>query len=91
MLTDSANWVLFQPDIVIDAKLGCLWYVHLKLDCLSLLLTDRVRLVEFLLQRIDGKPVLIDLLKQMMTTQFNGGTMLPVLESVFDRINAVYE
>lgn len=25
--TDSPNWVVFQPNIIIDAKLGCLWCV----------------------------------------------------------------
>lgn len=90
-MPDSANWVLFQPDIVIDAKLGCLWYVGLKLDAMCLLMTNRVRLVEFLLQRSDGKPAIMEMLKQMLTTDYNGGAMLPVLATIFDRLNAVYE
>lgn len=76
---------------MIDAKLGCLWYVGLKLDAMCLVMTDRVRLVEFLLQRSAGKPVLMELLKQLMTTEYNDGTMLPQLEIIFDRLNAVYE
>ncbi|KAL3226363.1 hypothetical protein MRX96_004455 [Rhipicephalus microplus] len=28
----SPNWVVFQPNIVIDAKIGCLWYVTLRLE-----------------------------------------------------------
>lgn len=83
--------MLFQPDIVIDAKLGCLWYVDLKLDAMCKVMTDRVRLVEFLLQRSNGKPVLMEMLKQMMTTEYNGGTVLTQLETIFDRLNAVYE
>lgn len=87
---DSTNWVLFQPNIVIDAKLGCLWYVNLQLDALCSLITDRVLLVEFLLQRTNGKTVLLEVLREMMTSQFIG-TMLPVIDKVFDRLNVVYE
>ncbi|CAH2210693.1 jg22273 [Pararge aegeria aegeria] len=25
----SGNWVVFQPDYIIDARLGCLWQVRL--------------------------------------------------------------
>lgn len=78
---------------MIDAKLGCLWYVHLKLQTLCALITDRVRLVEFLLQRTDGKTVLIDLLKRWLTALAENGNVdiLTVLGSIFDRINEVYE
>nr|CAD7438832.1 unnamed protein product [Timema bartmani] len=29
-LLNSPNWVVFQPNIVIDAKIGCLWWVRLS-------------------------------------------------------------
>ncbi|XP_065092902.1 regulator of MON1-CCZ1 complex [Ochlerotatus camptorhynchus] len=86
----SQHWVLFQPNIVIDAKLGCLWSVLLKLNSLCTLITDRIRLVEFLLQRTDGKPVLLNVLKEMMSTNYSG-TMLPVIESVFNKLNSLYK
>ncbi|KAL1378589.1 hypothetical protein pipiens_015487 [Culex pipiens pipiens] len=86
----SQHWVLFQPNIVIDAKLGCLWYVLLKLSSLCALITDRLRLVEFLLQRSDGKPALLTVLKEMMSTNYSG-TMLPVIESVFNKLNSLYK
>lgn len=88
-LTDSPNWVLFQPNIVIDAKLGCLWYVKLRLDSLCNLITDRVKLVELLLNRTNAKLVLLSTLKELLTTQYNGN-LLPVIENVFDKLNAVY-
>lgn len=87
--TDSPNWVLFQPNIVIDAKLGCLWYVKLRLKSLCSLITDRVKLVELLLHRTNAKVILIDVVKEMLTTQYNGN-MLPIIENVFDRLNVVY-
>lgn len=85
--------MLFQPDIVIDAKLGCLWYVHLKLETMCSLISDRVCLVEFLLQRTDGKTVLIGLLKRWLSALAASGDadVLAVLAAIFDRINAVYE
>lgn len=86
---DSPNWVLFQPNIVIDAKLGCLWNVKLKLESLCHLITDRVRLVDFLLHRSNAKIVLLDVLKELLTTQYNN-TLLTVIENVFDKLNVVY-
>lgn len=86
---DSPNWVLFQPNIVIDAKLGCLWYVKLRLESLCNLITDRVKLVELLLNRTNAKLVLLGTVKEMLTTQYSG-TLLPVIENVFDKLNAVY-
>ncbi|XP_055846328.1 regulator of MON1-CCZ1 complex [Episyrphus balteatus] len=86
----STNWVLFQPNIVIDGKLGCMWYLYLKIEPLCSLITDRVRLVEFLLQRTCGKPILLKVLKQLVDEQYNG-TLLPILENIFYKINKVYE
>lgn len=89
LISDSPNWVLFQPNIVIDAKLGCLWFVKLRLDSLMNLITDRVRLVELLLHRTNAKNVLIDVLNEMLITQYNGN-LLTVIENVFDKLNVVY-
>ncbi|XP_055628660.1 regulator of MON1-CCZ1 complex, partial [Toxorhynchites rutilus septentrionalis] len=86
----SQHWVLFQPNIVIDAKLGCMWYVLLKLNSLCALITDRLRLVEFLLQRSEGKEVLLNVLRDMINTNYSG-TLLPVIESVFNKLNALYK
>lgn len=86
---DSPNWVLFQPNIVIDAKIGCLWYVQLRLESLCNLITDRVRLVELLLNRTNAKLVLLGVVKELLTSQYSGN-MLPVIENVFDKLNVVY-
>ncbi|XP_055604775.1 regulator of MON1-CCZ1 complex isoform X2 [Uranotaenia lowii] len=77
-------------DLLIDAKLGCLWYVQLKLTTLCTLITDRLRLVEFLLQRTEGKSVLLNVVKEMMTTNYSG-TMLPIIESIFNKLNSLYK
>ncbi|XP_065361103.1 regulator of MON1-CCZ1 complex [Calliphora vicina] len=85
----STNWVLFQPNIVIDAKLGCMWYLHLDIESLCTLISDRIRLTEFLLQRNSGKQALLKVLRQLVDDQYNG-SFLPVLETIFNKINKVY-
>lgn len=75
---------------MIDAKLGCLWNVNLKLESLCTLIADRVRLVEFLLQRSNAKTILINVLKEMLTTGYSA-TLLTIIEKVFDKLNVVYE
>ncbi|XP_075164805.1 regulator of MON1-CCZ1 complex protein bulli [Haematobia irritans] len=85
----STNWVLFQPNIVIDAKLGCMWYLNLDIETLCTLISDRIRLTEFLLQRINGKSALLKVLRQLVCEQYNG-SFLPVLETIFNKINTVY-
>ncbi|KAG5332966.1 RMC1 protein, partial [Acromyrmex heyeri] len=66
----SPNWVVFQPNIIIDVKLGCLWYVwyiELRLEALVTLITDKVLLVEFLMQRSNAKQILIQVLQSFIT------------------------
>lgn len=67
-----------------------MWYVLLKLNSLCALITDRLRLVEFLLQRSNGKAVLLNVLKDMISTNYSG-TLLPVIESVFNKLNTLYK
>lgn len=81
--------MLFQPNIVIDAKLGCMWYLHLDIESLCTLISDRIRLTEFLLQRNNGKQALLKVLRQLVDDQYNGA-FLPVLETIFNKINKVY-
>ncbi|KAH8304023.1 hypothetical protein KR018_005920 [Drosophila ironensis] len=85
----STHWVLFQPNIVIDAKLGCMWYLNLCIEPLCHLISDRIRLTEFLLQRSQGKQMLLKVLAQLVDDQYKG-TLLPVLETIFSRINKIY-
>ncbi|KYN19581.1 Uncharacterized protein C18orf8 like protein [Trachymyrmex cornetzi] len=83
----SPNWVVFQPNIIIDVKLGCLWYIELRLEALVTLITDKVLLVEFLMQRSNAKQILIQVLQSFIA-------QLPVslmeMPTVFDKLNIVY-
>lgn len=67
-----------------------MWYVNLNLNVLSDVMTDRLRLVEFLLQRSHAKPVLMSILTEMLTSQYSNA-LLPVIEKIFDKLNVVYK
>lgn len=59
-LSDSPTWVVFQPNIVIDAKLGCLWHINLCLLELCNSITDLSICTQVALKRTNGKKVLLD-------------------------------
>lgn len=88
--TDSKNWVIFQPNIVIDARLGSMWYVYLKLDSLCSLITNKDKLVEFILQRSNGRTTLLSVLVDLLKNGYSG-VLLPTIMNCFDRINGVYK
>ncbi|XP_053377581.1 regulator of MON1-CCZ1 complex-like isoform X2 [Mercenaria mercenaria] len=85
----SANWIVFQPDIVIDAKLGCLWHVERKLVPLVTMIPDKCRLIKFLLQRQNSKSVILDVCKQMLLP--GQQARLPVISRVVDMLNQGYK
>ncbi|XP_077291953.1 regulator of MON1-CCZ1 complex protein bulli [Arctopsyche grandis] len=81
----SGNWVVFQPDIVIDARLGCLWRVVLKPA--GLIDASRDYIVSILLRRREGRQTIYAILKNMVS---EGNKCLTGLMKVFDQINHVY-
>ncbi|CAG4963120.1 unnamed protein product [Colias eurytheme] len=85
----SGNWVVFQPDYIIDARLGCLWKVQLIHSGLAHNVPkDEIsKIVAVLLRRKNGKDAIYQILNQLVT---NAGTYLVELSKVFDEINAVY-
>jgi hypothetical protein len=86
----SVNWVVFQPNVIIDAKLGCLWFLQLKLDSIRNLMHDKIRLVEFFLQRSNGKKFLVQLLQSTILSPTSGVPDLSLLAGVFDKLNENY-
>lgn len=86
---DSVNWVVFPPNVIIDAKLGCLWFLQLKLGSIQNLMPDKIRLVEFLLQRTQGKRQLLQLLQHTVLSPRS--TDLDLVEGVFDKLNENYQ
>ncbi|KAK3612274.1 hypothetical protein CHS0354_010985 [Potamilus streckersoni] len=85
----SANWIVFQPDVIIDAKLGCLWYVELKLEVLVNMIPDKCKLIKFLLQRGNSKSVILSVCRHMLLPGQQAPLM--VISRVYDMLNKVYK
>uniref|UniRef100_A0A2C9KK17 Uncharacterized protein n=1 Tax=Biomphalaria glabrata TaxID=6526 RepID=A0A2C9KK17_BIOGL len=85
----SANWIVFQPDIVIDAKLGCLWTLQISLNPLVTMIPDKDRLIQFLLNRTDSKPVILNVCAQMLVPGKQAS--LQSLAKVYDMLNLTYK
>lgn len=85
----SPNWIVFQPNIIIDAKLGCLWQVRVKLESLVNMMDDKGYLIDFLSLREDSTEVLLSVCVQLLIpgSQANLG----VIAQVFDKLNNVYQ
>lgn len=62
-------------------------YIEIRLEALVKLITDKILLVEFLMQRSNAKQILIQVLQNFMT-------QLPVslmeMPTIFDKLNFVY-
>lgn len=82
----SPNWAVFQPNIVIDAKIGCLWYVTLALPPLLAHFEDKRQLVDFLLLRSNCKDVLLGVCRGLLER----GNELPLeqIADIFDKLAA---
>ena len=86
----SANWVIFQPDIVIDVKLGYLFILSLAINKVSI--CDKIKLVDFLMHRKKEKAQLVSVLVEMVSPDdSNESVHLPILEAIFDKLNKVYK
>ncbi|KAJ1531899.1 hypothetical protein ONE63_000544 [Megalurothrips usitatus] len=86
----SPNWVVFQPNIIIDAKLGCLWTIELNLHPLLTMIHDKCLLVDFLMKRADSKPVVIQVLQEILEPTPQNHKHLVVVAELFDHLNEVY-
>ncbi|XP_078071718.1 regulator of MON1-CCZ1 complex isoform X12 [Mustelus asterias] len=85
----SSSWTVFQPDIIINASEGYLWCLQIKLQPIVHMLQDKGRLMDFLLQRKDCKMVILSVCCQMLSTAERGS--LPVIATIFDKLNQVYK
>uniref|UniRef100_A0A674AYK7 Regulator of MON1-CCZ1 n=1 Tax=Salmo trutta TaxID=8032 RepID=A0A674AYK7_SALTR len=88
-LTDSSSWSVFQPDIIISASEGYQWYLQVKLPPTVNLLQDKGKLIDFLLRRRDCKMVILSVCSQMLNGEDKGS--LPVVATVFDKLNQVFK
>ncbi|CAH0546234.1 unnamed protein product [Brassicogethes aeneus] len=83
----SPNWVVFQPNVVIDAKLGCLWHIYLCLPEFSRLIPDLSICTQVTLKRTDAKEVLLKILLESIKQEKPD---LYKIQEAFNHINSVY-
>lgn len=83
----SPNWVVFQPNIIIDAKLGCLWHIKLCLSELCQNIKDLRTCTQVMLKRANGKTVLLNVLLNYIKQDT---LKLDLLQDSFTHINHVY-
>nr|XP_039263750.1 regulator of MON1-CCZ1 complex-like [Styela clava] len=86
----APTWIVFQPNIIIDAALGCMWFLQIKLDAISTLFQNVVQLFDFLLLRRGSKAVMLKVLKKMLLSD-NEGSSYKNIAAVFDKLNTVYK
>ena len=85
----SPKWVFFQPNIIVDAQHGVIWQLVLDLDAVSNMMTDKCKLLQFLLMREFGKDVILSVCRECLEPgrQVNLG----VLGGMFDQMNLAYK
>lgn len=90
--TDSTNWVIFQPNVIIDARLGCLWSLQINLHQTLDLIQNIPLLIDFLMLRQNSKSVLLKVCKNTIT-EGNDSSRNPLgdLSLIFNKVNAAYK
>ena len=81
----SPNWVVFLPNVLVDARNGRMLSVNLKLSTANLANSpgrDPLKTAQFLINRQQGKTPLINLLKSCVGDQSDLGQVHLVLRSV---------
>lgn len=99
----SSNWIVFLPNVIIDVKIGCLWYLLVNLDILLDVIPDRSLLINILLRRSNGKSTILTLLRTLLTnviapvqidsdnvSNLSPCTVLDLWIDIIDRINRVF-
>uniref|UniRef100_A0A8C8JZT5 Mic1 domain-containing protein n=1 Tax=Oncorhynchus tshawytscha TaxID=74940 RepID=A0A8C8JZT5_ONCTS len=69
--------------------IGYQWYLQVKLPPTVNLLQDKGKLIDFLLRRRDCKMVILSVCSQMLNGEDKGS--LPVVATVFDKLNQVFK
>lgn len=85
----SPNWVVFQPNIIIDPMLGCLWYVILNNEPITDIISDKSLLIDFLLLRCNSKPIILRVCHDGVSP--SSQLPLPTISKIFDKLNIIYK
>lgn len=92
LFEDSPNWVLFQPNIIIDVKYGCLWLLQLNLDSVFEIIKNVPILIDFLILRKNSKPIILKVCRNVvsMSNKYNQNP-IGNLSLIFNKLNLAYK
>ena len=81
----SSKWVPFAPNVIVDAQYGVMWWVKLKLEAISTMISSKDKAIDFLLFRNNGRDVILSICREALEP----GQQYPlnVVSSIFDRLN----
>lgn len=82
----AKSWVFFQPNIIIDARVGCMWYLNTNLKNCYKLVKDKILMLDFLLHRSSSKSVIISLCHDSLQNKVS----LAQISIFFSKFNQVY-
>lgn len=78
----SPNWVVFYPNVIIDAKMGLLWRLQLNLSDLATRFTDPQVLIDFVMLRENSRVELLESVKRIIEAK----PSIPIVTSVMRKI-----
>lgn len=85
----SSSWAVFLPDVIIDAKLGCLWRLQVNLSpIIKAMQHEPNRAIDFLLNRTsaDAKELLLSLVfDKILSSSANLRLCSPIFNRLFAR------
>lgn len=88
----SLNWVFFQPNFIIDAKMGLLCTLHLDLAAMQKVIQDDRMLLNFLAYRKNSEEIILSKCKEMMANSFQASTdSSRVADSPLADVTATFE
>lgn len=85
----SCNWILFQPNVIIDANCGCLWRLNIDLNLISSMISSPAHLVNFLLQRNNSQEILVKICREAISGQLwsENGHLMGTISLLFNKFN----
>ena len=81
----SPKWVFFQPATIVDAQHGVIWRLSVNLEVVSSMMSDKCRLMHFLLMRERGKEVILNVCCDCLEPGRQAN--LTVIGGMFDQMN----
>lgn len=88
----SSNWAIFQPNIIIDAKYGCLWFLQVNLQFIFELIKNVPILIDFLLLRKNSKAIILKVCRNVVAmSRRHGQNPIGNLALIFNKLNLAYK